>query len=45
MKQNFNSLFKRIGSIKHWCQKVGSESAENKNPFPILRIVHLISSG
>ena len=42
---NFNSLFERIGSIKQWCQKIGSESAKNKNPFPVFEIVHPIPSG
>jgi len=36
--QNFSSLFIRIDSIKQWCQKIGSESAKSKNPFPIFEI-------
>ena len=35
---NFNPLFKRIGSVKQWCQKIGSESVKN----PIFEFVHPI---
>ena len=37
---NFNSLFKRIGSIKQWCQKIGSDqrALRIKIPFPFSKL-------